>query len=187
MAPVSGWDILGSKLTCCPQSWCVRSINMGNRKDLSKFNKGQIVMARRSEHLQNRSSWGVPQSCKSNPKDELLLLKLLKKLMLVLIERCQNTQCIACSCVWGCIAADRFGCPCRPLSKVSTTDTQSSELHHGTVEEGGQGWWIMFAFTSHGWPGAYFAFLGNTWHQDALQEEGKPAEAVWYFGQCSVW
>ena len=32
----------------------------------------------------------------SDPTDELLLLKLLKKLMLVLIERCQNTQCITC-------------------------------------------------------------------------------------------
>ncbi len=30
------------------------------------------------------------------------------------------------------------------------------------------------------------AYLGNTWHQDALWEEGKPVEAVWFFGQCSA-
>ncbi len=28
----------------------------------------------------------------------------------------------------------------------------------------------------------YVAYLGNTWHQDALWEEGKPAETVWCFG-----
>ena len=42
----------------------------------------------------------------SNPIDEPLLLSLLKKSMLVLIERCQNTQCITVCCIWGCIAAD---------------------------------------------------------------------------------
>ncbi|KAK3506915.1 hypothetical protein QTP70_031190, partial [Hemibagrus guttatus] len=42
----------------------------------------------------------------SDPTDELLLLRLLKKLILVLIERCQNTQCITVCCVWGCIAAN---------------------------------------------------------------------------------
>ncbi|ROI38969.1 hypothetical protein DPX16_1675 [Anabarilius grahami] len=36
----------------------------------------------------------------SDPKDELLQLKLLKKLMLVLIERCQNTQCITDCICW---------------------------------------------------------------------------------------
>ena len=35
----------------------------------------------------------------SDPTDELLELKLLKKFMLVLIERCQNTQCIAVWCI----------------------------------------------------------------------------------------
>ncbi|KAK3524392.1 hypothetical protein QTP70_028003 [Hemibagrus guttatus] len=30
------------------------------------------------------------------------------------------------------------------------------------------------------------AYLGNTWHQDALWEEGEPAEAVSCFGQCSA-
>ncbi|KAK3554553.1 hypothetical protein QTP70_025498, partial [Hemibagrus guttatus] len=30
------------------------------------------------------------------------------------------------------------------------------------------------------------SYLGNTWHQDALWEEGEPAEAVSCFGQCSA-
>ena len=30
----------------------------------------------------------------ADPTDELMLLELLKKLMLALIERCPNTQCI---------------------------------------------------------------------------------------------
>ena len=48
----------------------------------------------------------------SDQTDELLELKLLKKLMLVLIERAQNTQSISVCCVWGGIAADQSGCPC---------------------------------------------------------------------------
>ena len=41
----------------------------------------------------------------SDPTDKLLLLKLLKNLMLVLTERCQNTQCITVHCIW-----DLFQC-----------------------------------------------------------------------------
>ena len=54
MAPVSQWDILGSKWTCCLQSWCVRSRKNGQRKDLSEFGS-----ATGSEHRQNCSSCGV--------------------------------------------------------------------------------------------------------------------------------
>ena len=46
----------------------------------------------------------------SDPIDKLLLLKLLKKFMLVLIERCQNTQGVTVCWVWGCIATDQSGC-----------------------------------------------------------------------------
>ena len=56
---------------------------MGKRKDFSKFEKGHIVMAR-------QLGQGWPVWC--NPTDELLLVRLLKKLLLLLIERCQNTQ-----------------------------------------------------------------------------------------------
>ena len=59
----------------------------------------------------------------SDPTDKLLLLTLLKKLMLVLIQRCQNTQCALQFVVYGAakpqtnqgVQAD----PC-PLPKVPT-------------------------------------------------------------------
>lgn len=46
----------------------------------------------------------------SDPTEELLLLKLLKKLMLLLIERCKKIECIAVSCIQRCIAAEQ-SCP----------------------------------------------------------------------------
>ena len=111
---------------------------MGQRKDVSDFDKGQIVMARRlgqsisrtaalvgcsrSAVVRTYQKWskeGKPVNRRqgqtrgslmhvgsegwpvlSDPIEELLELKLLKKLMLVLIERCQNTQCITVCCVW---------------------------------------------------------------------------------------
>ncbi|KAK3544789.1 hypothetical protein QTP86_027483, partial [Hemibagrus guttatus] len=112
---------------------------MGKRKDLSEFDKDQIVMARQLDqwwisktadlvgcsqsagvsifqrwskegtavnqgqgHEQLRPSEGWPVW--SYLTDQLLLLKLLKRLMLVLIERCHNTQCMIGQ---GCLAAKR--------------------------------------------------------------------------------
>ena len=43
--------------------------------------------------------------------------------MLVLIERCQNTQCIAACCVWGCETADRSDCQCCPRSSAESGHT----------------------------------------------------------------
>ena len=76
----------------------------------------------------------------SDPTDALLLPILLKKLMLALLARCQNTQCIAVYCAWGCKAADQSGCPFSPLSttrsngmewnKVVWSEEPRSLLHH---------------------------------------------------------
>ena len=98
----------------------------------------------------------------SDPTDELLMLKLLKKLVVVLIERCQNTKCIAVCCIWGCIAANQSGCPCWHLSTAESTTMimWASELGHGAMEEGGLVWYIMFSFTSRGWPGVC---ASHTW------------------------
>ncbi|KAK3518144.1 hypothetical protein QTP70_033239, partial [Hemibagrus guttatus] len=119
--------------------WKVRTGKMGKRKDLSEFDKDQIVMARQLDqwwisktadlvgcsqsagvsifqrwskegtavnqgqgHEQLRPSEGWPVW--SYLTDQLLLLKLLKRLMLVLIERCHNTQCMTGQ---GCLAAKR--------------------------------------------------------------------------------
>ena len=91
----------------------------------------------------------------SDPTDELMFFKLLKKLMLVLIERYQNTQCITVCCVWGCIATDQTGCPCWPLSsqnvptvstwawrkwkKVAWSDESCFLLYHVAGMGAGQG------------------------------------------------
>lgn len=42
------------------------------------------------------------------------------------------------------------------------------------MEGGGQVWKIMFSFTS------CHVYWGKRWQQDALWENGKPVEAVWY-------
>ena len=47
MAPVKGWDILGSEGTVSSCVDVLEAGKMGKRKDLSDFHKGQIVMARR--------------------------------------------------------------------------------------------------------------------------------------------
>ena len=54
----------------------------------------------------------------SDPIEELLELKLMKKLMLVLIERCQNTQSISVCCVWGTGQGARAD-PCPPTKSAS--------------------------------------------------------------------
>ena len=64
----------------------------------------------------------------SDPTDELLLLKLLKKLMVVLIERCPNTQCLAVCCVWDCIA----------LSATESTNNGHMSIRIGPRSSGGR-------------------------------------------------
>ncbi|KAK3535585.1 hypothetical protein QTP70_017121 [Hemibagrus guttatus] len=70
---------------------------MGKRKDLSEFDKGQIVLARQLDQSISKTAAlvGCSRSAvvsiyqkwsKEGTVVELLLLKLLKKLMLVLIE-----------------------------------------------------------------------------------------------------
>ena len=95
-----------------------------------KFHEAVIILEVTTGHFIQRGQGGKPVNRRqsqtqgsliqvgsegwpvlSNPIEELLELKLLKKLMLVPIERC---QCIAVCCVWSCVAADRSGCPCCP-------------------------------------------------------------------------
>ena len=120
---------------------------------------------------------------------EFEILKLLKRLMLVLLERCQNTQCIAVCCIWRYIATEQSGCPCWPL--FSAKSANNVHMRIGTrPQSDGKRWpglmnhvffdimWIVWC--------VFVTYLGNTWHQNALWEEGKPVEAVWCFGQCSA-
>lgn len=67
---------------------------MGELKDFSRFHKGMIE--------QSVSMWGIPSLLWSNVDQEMnsvqpvagfcMLLKLLWKFMLILTERCQDTQ-----------------------------------------------------------------------------------------------
>ena len=174
---------------------------MGKCKDLSEFDRGQIVMARQLGQSISRTatlvgcswsavvksgprkergepltgSWGGQGSVKnvgsegwpvwSYPTNELQL----NKLMLVLIERCQNTQCIVVCCSWGCIVADQSGCPCWPLSI-----TESGSNGHVSIRTGswsnGRGWpglmnHVFFYIT---WMArcVCISYLGNTWYQE---------------------
>ena len=69
-----------------------------------------------------------------DPRDEPLLLKLLKKLKLVLVDRFQNTQYITVCCVWGCRATDQSGWQCWPLTPVESTNNG-----HVSIRTGPQG------------------------------------------------
>lgn len=43
-------------------------------------------------------------------------------------------------------------------------------------------WSDESCFIPRRWPGAFIAYLGNTWHQEALWKESKPAEVLRRFG-----
>ena len=117
----------------------------------------------------------------SDPTDELLFFKLLKKLMLVLIERCQHTHCTTVCCVWGCIATDKSGCPCSSSLKAPTMDTCASELDHRAMKEGSLVWRITFSFTSPGWLGRCALLTWGT--QGSGMHYGKKAR---WWRQCNA-
>ena len=75
----------------------------------------------------------------SDPTDELLMLKLLSNLMLVQIERLQNTKCITVCCVWGSVAAGQSGCPCWPLITFESTNNGHVSIRTGPRSYGR--WW----------------------------------------------
>ena len=78
MSPVSGWDMLGNKSTCCPQSWCVSGRKNGASIRISaSLTRAKLWLlddwARASPKLQ--LLWGVPGlqwsvSIKSGPSME---------------------------------------------------------------------------------------------------------------------
>ena len=90
----------------------------------------------------------------------------LKSLMLAMMERCQNAQCIVVCGIWGCVATDQTECPWWPLSIAKSPYQWGcgiSELDHGAMEERFPVWWITFSFRSGGWPGACATF---PWERD---------------------
>ena len=56
--------------------------------------------------------------------------------MLVLMEKCQNTQCIAVCCLWECIATDQSGCPCWPLYTAESANNGHVSIRTGPRSNG---------------------------------------------------
>lgn len=54
--------------------------------------------------------------CVIQSNRQAITAQIAPKLMLVLIERCQNTKWITLCCIWVCIAAEQSECPCWLLS-----------------------------------------------------------------------
>ena len=76
-----------------------------------------------------------------------------------------------------------YSYPCQPLKALSM-GTWASELDHGAMEEGGLVWWIMFSFTSCGWPGVCVSLTWET-HGTRKHYGKKASRQIWCFGQCS--
>lgn len=132
---------------------------MGKCKCLRKSDNSPTVIVRDSEHLRQYFSkvvqgsnsdeqrhgqgslrhthgkWRLARMVRST--EELLKRKSPKKLMLVLIEICQNAQSIRVCGVWGCITTDQSGCPCWPQSTVKSANkgcmSIRTELRRKTV------------------------------------------------------
>ena len=67
------------------------------------------------------------------------ILQLLRRLMLVLVESCQNTQCIEACCIRGYIAAEQSGCPCWALSTAKSANNGHMIIRTGPRSNGR--WW----------------------------------------------
>lgn len=110
------------------------------------FKEGQLVTGDRvlgaQGSLMHMGSEGYP--CCPIPQKSNWSTNFWKKLMQILIERYQNTQCISAYCVWGFVEWPE--CPYWPLSTTEST-TGKSEPDHRAMEEGGLDWWITFSFT----------------------------------------
>lgn len=58
-----------------------------------------------------------------------------KKLILAMIVRCQNSQCFAAYYIWGCAAADRLECPCWPPSTTESVYNEYVMCQNWTIEQ----------------------------------------------------
>ena len=136
-------------------------------------------------------TWGSEGWPMWSDPTELLLLKLLKKLRLFLIERCQNTQQLFFLFLRLGLHSHR---PVRVpmLTPVHRWKCQqwAHEHQNWTTEQWEKVVWSdESCFLLHQVDGRVcvsVAYLGNTWHQDALWEESKLTEAVWCFWKCSA-
>ncbi|ROL55025.1 hypothetical protein DPX16_20286 [Anabarilius grahami] len=170
---------------------------MGKRKNLSEFDKGQIVMARRLSQCISKTAAlvGCSRSAavsiyqKGSKKGTVVnrrqghgwprLIDVRGERRLAREVRSNRRATVAQIVQEVNAGSDR---------KVSEYTVHRSLLRMGHVSirtgprSNGRRWpglmnHVFFYIT---WMagGVCIAYLGNTWHQDALWEEGKPAEAV---------
>lgn len=165
MAHISGWDILGSKCTFCPQNNELEAEKMGMRLTRAKL-RWLDDWIRASPNLQ--LWWWCPWPWLIDALGE---------------QKGVRTHSASKFVVYGTAwqqnshgaQADPFPSPELPI-----IDLWASVLETRAMEEGGLVWEIKFSLISHGWLDTY-VFLENTFHQNALWEIGKPAEAMWCF------
>lgn len=117
MASERWWDILDSKWTYC---WCVESRRreeMDKQKDsknaalmecsrtavvriYQKWSKERKMATGSWVAKSNWWMWGAKADLCSLTNRRATVAQIVKKLLLFLIQRCQNTQCISVWCVW---------------------------------------------------------------------------------------
>lgn len=80
-----------------------------------------------------------------------------------------------------------LGCPFWPLSTTQSANNGNLSIGTGTRSNGRRWPSLMncvFFYIVWMVGCVCVAYQGNTWHQDALREEGKPVEAVWWAMFC---
>jgi len=194
---------------------------MGKRKDLSEFDKDQIVMARwlgqsnsKTAALVGCSRSAVVSIYQKCSKEGTAVNRRQGHGRPRFIDA-RGERRLACV-----VRSNRQATVAQIAQEVNAgSDRKMSEytVHHSLMHMGLHSRWPLSTTESSNsghmsirtgpqsngrrWPGlmnhVFFyitrmagcvcvASLGNTWHQDALWEEGKPAEAVWCFGKCSA-
>ena len=139
MEPVSGWDIFVSQWTFCPQ--------VDVHKDLSNFDKGQIVTAR----WLGESVSETDLTCHGQTR--LIDAWREQSLARVVQSNRRDTVGWKICCVLCCIAADQSGSPCWPLSTAKSTINGNVSIRTGPLSNGSRRPSLMnhVFLTSNGW------------------------------------
>ncbi|XP_067260313.1 B-cell receptor CD22-like [Chanodichthys erythropterus] len=97
---------------------------VGSGQSFSALQSGRFYCQAHNQHGSQRSdavtvTVDVLEAGKMGKHKDLMEIDegqivMASSIMLVLIERCQNTQCLTVCYVWSCMAADQSGCPCYP-------------------------------------------------------------------------
>lgn len=163
---LDNWVRASPKCRCPWKNWCTCDMVMGTQGSMMFVGwEGWLI-------------W-------SDPTEDLVKHKLQKKLMLAMIEMCQNTEGIDAYYLWGHIVAGSLEWPCWPLFT-----TKSAYNYHMSIRTGP-------GINERRWPGLMNHFFFNIMccqvplcslpgEEIAPGEESKREEAVWCSGQYSA-